>query len=228
LFCFPYAGGGSSAFHAWQAGLPPDVEVCLVQLPGREARLREPLFTRLDPLVQALAQSLRSWLNVPFAFFGHSMGALISFELAYRMALQNEPGPIHLFVSGRNAPQVPDPNAPIHQLPEARFIEELRHYNGTPETILQNAELMQLFIPILRADFAIIETYVYTPRAPLNCPLSVFGGLQDHLCDQAGLAAWREQTRGVFRVRMFPGGHFFLHPARTPVLRAIAQDLQRP
>jgi medium-chain acyl-[acyl-carrier-protein] hydrolase len=224
LFCFPYAGGGASIFRAWPDDLP-GMQVCPVQLPGRENRLREPCFIRLEPLVQALVQALPPYLDMPYAFFGHSLGALIGFELARALVRENRSGPVHLFVSGHSAPQVQSLEPPIHQLPEPDFIKELRCLNGTPGEVLQHAELMALLLPVLRADFAINETYVYTPGTLLDCPISAFGGLQDNLASRDDLAAWRDQTRSTFTLRMFPGDHFFLHSARPLLLRAIVHDL---
>lgn len=225
LFCFPYAGGGASNFLTWSDDLPPDIEVCPIQLPGRENRLRKMPFTRLPPLVQALVQALLPYLDTPFAFFGHSMGALIGFELARQLRRQYGLGPVHLFVSGHRAPQIPNPRPLIHQLPESAFVEELRRFDGTPELVLQNTEVMEVFLPILRADFSICETYIYSPEDPLECPISAFGGLQDLLVSRHDLEAWRDQTLGSFTLRMFPGGHFFLHNARALLLRAVSQDL---
>jgi medium-chain acyl-[acyl-carrier-protein] hydrolase len=225
LFCFSYAGGGASVFHPWPDLLPPEIEIYAIQFPGREGRLRESPFTRLLPLVQTLTQVLRPYLNPPFAFFGHSLGALVGFELARHLRRQRESEPLHLFVSGHRAPQMPDPDPPIHQLPESAFIAELRRLNGTPEEVLQNKELMELMIPLLRADFAIHETYVYTPEAPLVCPISAFGGLQDDKVSRDNLVAWRDQTDGAFTLRMFPGDHFFLHSAQIQLLQAVSRDL---
>lgn len=195
--------------------------------PGREIRLKEPSFTRLSPLVQTLAQVLHPYLNMPFAFFGHSMGALIGFELARQLRRQYSLGPVHLFVSGRRAPQIPDRSPPIHQLPESALVEELRRLNGTPESVLQNAELMQLVLPVLRADFALCETYVYSTEDPLDCPISAFGGLQDGSVSYDDLAAWRDQTNSSFTLKMIRGNHFFLQSARALILSALSQELQR-
>ena len=227
LFCFPYAGGGASAFRTWSDDLPPDIEVCLVKLPGRESRLTEPLYMQLSPLVQTLAQVLVPSLNPPFVFFGHSMGAPISFELVHELRRQMRPGPSHLFVAARRAPHIPESKPPIHRLPESEFVEELRRLNGTPEEVLQHAELMQLMLPILQADFALCETYSYTTKEPLDCPISAFGGLQDLRVSRDDLAAWRQQTRSSFALRMLPGDHFFVHNSQAPLLSAIARDLTR-
>jgi medium-chain acyl-[acyl-carrier-protein] hydrolase len=225
LFCFPYAGGGASIFRAWSNDLPVDVEVCPIQLPGHENRVSTVPFTRLEPLVEALEQVLLPYLDIPFVFFGHSMGALVSFELARQLRRQGRLAPFHLFVSGCRAPQIPAVNASIHQLPKDEFLEKLRHLNGTPMVILQNAELMQLLLPVIRADFSIVETYVYSDESPLNCSISAFGGVQDRVVSYAHLAAWCEQTGGSFTLQLFPGNHFFLQSARSLLLQALSQDL---
>ncbi|BAZ21951.1 thioesterase [Kalymmatonema gypsitolerans NIES-4073] len=225
LFCLPYAGAGASIFNAWPNNLPPDVEVCPIQLPGRESRLKEAPFTQILLLAQTLVSVLRPHLNIPFAFFGHSMGSLLSFEVTRQLRRQNAPIPVHLFVASRRAPQVLASTPPMHLLPEPAFIEKVRLVNGTSEAILQNPKWMQLFLPILRADLELCETYTYTPEAPLNCPISAFGGYQDGVVSQDEIAAWSVQTCSSFTLRMFSGNHFFLHSARVPLLQAISQDL---
>lgn len=184
-------------------------------------------FTKLLPLVRAIAQALLPHLDKPFALFGHSMGGLISFELVRLLRREYGLSPVHLFVAGHRAPQVPDLDLPVHNLPESAFLDELRHLNGTPEAVLENAELMQLLLPTLRADFAVLETYVYAPGLPLDCPLTVFGGLQDGEVSCDRLEAWREQTTASFSLSMLPGDHFFLHTAQPLLLQFLAQELHR-
>ncbi len=227
LFCFPYAGGAASIYRVWPQQLPAEVEVCPVQLPGRESRLRESPFRRVGLMVETLAQALSPHLGLPFAFFGHSMGGLIAFELARQLRRLGLPGPLVLIASGRRAPHVPDEDPPIHDLPEPEFIEELRRLNGTPEEVLAHPELLQLLIPLLRADFEVNETYVYQPEEPLTCPIAALGGLGDQDVPREHVEAWREHTRGDFVLRMFPGDHFFIHSAQRPVLDAVSQDLLR-
>src|SRR5581483_4354247 len=151
LFCFPYAGGGRSVYFPWLSAISPDIEVCPVQLPGREERLGEPPFTCMELLIEKLVEVLRSSIDGPFAFYGHSLGALISFELARALRRLNGPTPIHLFVSGCPAPQLPPTDPPIHQMPDVEFVQALRRFNGTSEKILQNAELLFVLLPFLRA-----------------------------------------------------------------------------
>ena len=225
MFCFPYAGGGASAYRGWNTSLPADIEVCPVQLPGRESRLRDPAYNRSEPLIQGLADALQPYFDLPFVFFGHSMGGMISFELSRELRRRGQKLPLHIFVSGRRAPQLPARDEPIHDLPEPEFIVKLRELNGTPEEVLQHAELMKLLIPVLRADFAVNETYEYTEDEPFDIGLSAFGGLGDEDVTREDLASWRDQTRGRFRLRMLPGDHFFLHSAKDLITEAVARDL---
>jgi medium-chain acyl-[acyl-carrier-protein] hydrolase len=226
LFCFPYAGGGASFFRTWPERLGPDIEVCAIQLPGREDRLIETPIGELSSLIDALAEVLYPYLDSPFGFFGHSLGSLISFELTRRLRRQKAPCPMQLFVSGRRAPQLPDPDPPIHQLPDSEFIEELRRFNGTPKAVLHNPELMEIFLPLLRSDICLDETYVYDHEAPLDCPISAIGGLEDEEVNREELAAWRDQTRSRFNIQMFPGDHFFLNGKESDgVLEVILKDI---
>lgn len=213
-------------FHGWSKGFPPSVQVCPVQLPGRENRLMEAPFTRLSLLVQKLSQVLVHLMDVPYAFFGHSMGGLISFELIRELRRQQRPLPAHYFVSGNRAPQLANRTTPLHQLPEPLFVKEVvRRYNGIPAAVLQSEELTKIFVPVLKADVELIETYAYTGEEPLDCPITAFGGLQDSQVSQDELAAWRDQTHGAFTFRMFPGDHFYLNEARETLLRAISLEL---
>jgi medium-chain acyl-[acyl-carrier-protein] hydrolase len=228
LFCFPYAGGGASIFRTWPQRLPSDIEVCAIQLPGREDRFAEPPFDSLLSLIDVLADVLYPYMDFPFAFFGHSLGALISFELTRRLRRQKTPCPMQLFVSGHRAPQIPDPDPPIHQLPDAEFIEELGRFNGTPKAVLENPELMEVFMPLLRSDIGLDETYVYDHEAPLDCPISAFGGLKDEEVSREELAGWHDQTRSEFHIQMFPGDHFFLNGKKSDdVLEIISQDIRK-
>ena len=226
LFCFPNAGTGASIFRTWSRGLPADVEVCPVQLPGRGTRLIETPFTQLTPLVQALAQALVPLLDKPFAFFGHSLGALVGFELARQLRRQSGVQPVHLFISADRAPQIPHQDRPIHELPEGELLVELRRLNGIPGKVLEDVELMQIMLPVLRADLAVYETYVYSTEPPLNCPISTFGGLQDHRVSRGDLEAWSDQTSVSFSLRMFPGDHFFWHTTQPLLLQVLSQELR--
>lgn len=221
LFCFPYAGASAPIFRDWSQGLPDRIEVLAIELPGRGRRWSEPAYTNLQELVQAIAQSIHHHLTQPFAFFGHSMGAWISFELAQWLDQTYGLSPERLLLSGRRAPQLPATKPPLHALSDALLLQELRHLNGTPTEILENPELIALLLPILRADFTLLETYVYHQRPPLSCPIQVYGGQQDSEVTIADLAAWQYQTRGDFKLELLPGDHFFLHSAQAELLQLL-------
>ncbi|MEO1429654.1 MAG: thioesterase II family protein [Cyanobacteria bacterium J06633_8] len=225
LFCFPYAGGKATSFRRWENILPSNMEVCPIELPGRGTRMMEKPFTEFSQLIPELTKAIFPYLDKPFAFFGHSMGSIVCFEVAHLLQQKYGLSPLHLFVSGRSAPQIPMDNKLIHKLPEAAFIEELRRLNGTPEAVLENTELMQLLLPILRADFALVENYVYIPKPSLGCPISAFGGLQDSKVRSVNLGAWLQHTTSHFSMQMFPGDHFFLHSAEPLLLKYLSQKL---
>lgn len=214
-------------FRKWSQALPAYVEVCPVQLPGREMRQRERLCTDLPALVPVLAEALQPLLDRPFAIFGHSMGAVLGFEWARYLRHHYALTPKHLLMSGGHAPQLPPAHSPLHRLPNAAFLHEVwRRYQGIPEVVWREPEIMAWFLPILRADFTMLETYTYVAEVPFDCPLSAFGGLQDPNVSHDGLVAWRHQVCGPFRLSMFPGGHFFVNEHPEPLLQAISHALQ--
>ncbi len=153
------------------------------------------------------------------------MGAFVSFEVARNLRTHGHVGPLHLFVAAQRAPQLPDREPPVHNLPDAEFIERLRTLNGTPLEVLQNAEVMEIALPLLHADFAVCETYQYVAGAPLACPIVAFGGVADKEINYDELTGWREQTTSSFIARMFPGDHFFVDSSRDLLLRTITNEL---
>jgi surfactin synthase thioesterase subunit len=231
LYCFPFAGGGAWAYASWADELSTDIEreieLWSINLPGRESRQREPAFTALSPLIEALTSAVGPYLTGPYAFFGHSMGALLGFELACRLHAQGQAGPVHLIVSGHRAPQLPHRHPPVHGLQDPEILAKLWRLGGTPEEVLRNPELIKLFLPLLRADLTVCETYAYRHREPLACSITAFGGNDDPEVSRDELSAWRRRTRESFSLHMFPGGHFFLQSAQSLVLRILAQDLRQ-
>jgi medium-chain acyl-[acyl-carrier-protein] hydrolase len=187
--------------------------------------LKEAGYRNLSALVKALAKVMRPFLDKPFAFFGHSMGAMIAFELARELRRSDELQPVRLFASGRRAPHIESEEELTYNLPEEEFIEAVRNINGTPKEVLEHAELMQMMMPLLRADFEVVETYAYAPDSPLDCPMTVLGGLQDVHVPRENLEAWREHTRGAFSLRLMPGDHFFVNTAQEFIYRVLAQEL---
>ncbi len=228
LFCFPFAGGGAAFYRTWPNELPEGIEVLAVRPPGRETRLREQPHTRMTTLVEAVAEALRPRLDLPFAFFGHSMGGLLAYELACHLRGLGLPQPVHLFVSGYRAPHRPAHHPPVHQAGTPAILNRMRSLNGTPAAFFENEELVQMMIPGIRADFSVLETYVFRPAEALDRPISAFGGYQDSEASEADIAAWQSYSSHSFTKRMLPGGHFFIASRQTDVLRWVSADLALP
>ncbi|HEY9132660.1 MAG TPA: alpha/beta fold hydrolase [Dyella sp.] len=227
LFCFPYAGAGASVFRDWQSRFHGRVEVVGIQLPGRESRFSEPRCNRLVELMPVLSRVVSDMADRPFYFFGHSMGALIAFELARALRERGLPQPFHVVVSGMRAPQWPRREKIHHKMNDADLLQAVAAYNGTPREVLEHPELMQLLLPLMRDDFAILETYEYTQGAPLNYPLTALGARDDPNVPPEALAAWVEQAGSGFEERLFSGDHFFIHPHKQAIIDLLVQVMTR-
>ncbi|QSQ15448.1 thioesterase II family protein [Myxococcus landrumensis] len=227
LICFHHAGGGASMFRKWAEELPEEIAVSAVQLPGREFRLREPCFTRMEPLIHELVKRLTPRFDLPFAFFGHSMGALVAFELARELRRRGEREPFYLGVSGRIAPQLRSRFRPAAELTDAQLIERVRELGGLPEQVAREPELLALVLPIIRADYAVIDNYTCTAEPPLSCAISAFWGRGDILATEEQVFAWKQHTHHQFTIRDFPGDHFFVNTVRQDVQRALRADLKQ-
>jgi medium-chain acyl-[acyl-carrier-protein] hydrolase len=226
LFCFPYAGAAATVYRLWPADLPADVEVCAIQLPGRGNRLAEAPLTSMPALVDALVPALLPHLDLPFAFFGHSMGAVVAYEVAHALAAGSDPMPWQLFLSGRRPPRIPGAETQLHLLDDEAFVVEInRRYGGIPREVLQEPEILALLLPCLRADIRAMETHRPPARGPLAIPISVFGGADDRLAPRHQLDAWRAETSRAFQVTTFAGGHFYLERQRQPLLAELAASL---
>lgn len=229
LFCFHYAGGSASLYRTWPALLAasqPAIDVCAVQLPGRENRLREAPFTQMAALIRTLLPVLRPELDRPFVLFGHSMGALIVYELAQALRHTGGPLPAHLFVSGRRAPSLPDPLLPIHGLPTDDMLRAIgQRYGNLPELVMQDAELKAIYAPLLQADFTLVETYQPSTLTPLPCPVTALGGDADPFATEAELQAWRPLTQSPFDLHLLPGGHFYLQEQTDALLAYLVKAL---
>ena len=227
LYCFAYAGGNASAFMGWQDALPAHVEVCGVQLPGRGARFGEPPFRQMAALVDALAPVLQRSVDRPFALLGHSLGALVAFEVARRLAAGGTARPAHLYVSGCHAPRFRDPSKDYHLLDDDKLVAVLRDYNGTPPEVLADRELVAMLLPSIRADFELAETYRYQPAATLDIPVTAWAGRDEARSSSDQVSGWGLETTGPFEQAWFDGGHFFIHEQRPRVLAQLASSLSR-
>ncbi|MCX4993705.1 thioesterase II family protein [Streptomyces sp. NBC_00568] len=215
LFVFPHAGAGASAYRL-AAYLPDTVEVCTVQLPGRENRIAEPALTSMDDAVAAVAPFIADHTELPYAFFGHSMGSLIAFETARRLRALGTRMPDRLFLSGMRAPGTPDRD-PRHTLPDDELLA-IAEFDGL------DAELQELLLPVLRADLTLCETYTYRVQAPLPCPLTVLAGSGDDSVDGTELAEWREHTSAGFDLHLFPGApHLYVRGAERELAETITR-----
>ena len=224
LLCFPYAVGSASLYAPWADLLPDWVEMHAVELPGHGSRKAELPLTRLDSLVEVAARGLAPLFDRPFALFGHSMGALLAFELA-RWLQRHGPSPQITLVAGRGAAHLPDPGPMLYAATEEALINELLRLGGTTPVLLDDPSRLERLIALTRADFAVCETYSCRDNEPLTSPLAAFGGTTDPDWHESHLAVWSQHTTNSFALHMFPGDHFFLHSARPQLLERIAQAL---
>jgi surfactin synthase thioesterase subunit len=222
LLCLPHAGGSAVAFHPWRGRFATAARVTPVELPGHGTRRREPLLHEPGALLDVLTAELAAAADGPYVLFGHSFGALVAFELAHRLAATAAGPPLALVVSGRNAPAVAHPLAALHDAPTPALLHGLRALQGTLPAVEQSPELLEVFLPPLRADLRMTETYRRPELPPLSCPVQVVAGDLDPVVDDAGLAAWQDETTGPCRVRRVRGGHMILD---SPALHACVDAL---
>ncbi|EKE79322.1 thioesterase II family protein [Idiomarina xiamenensis] len=226
IICFPFAGGGTQSYADWVEYLPNNIEVCAVRLPGRELRINEKPYKSLAELLDEIIdkQILKPYLDKPFFLFGHSLGALIAYELAVCLQQKNI-SPISLIISGRVAPHRKSPREPVYQLPIGEFVEALRSLGGTPPEVLGDEELMSIVIPVLRADFEINEGYEYRENPKLTCDLVAFAGTSDNETQREAVLDWADLTSEEFKPRMVPGDHFFIQNVKRQFLRMLSIEL---
>lgn len=227
LFCFHHAGAGAAVYRLWPAHLPPTLDLLAVHLPGREMRIREPMLHTIPEIADAVARELTPHLDLPFAFFGHSMGAVVALEVTRELQRRGLRVPDHLVVSGRRPPHVPDPRPPFGHLPNRAFADEVnRRYNGSiPAALLEDEDVMEMVLSSLRVDITALERHQPARRPPLDVPITVFGGIDDPLAPPDQLSAWADETVHPVRTRFFPGDHFYLKPQAEPLLAALGSTL---
>lgn len=222
LLCFPFAGGGASAFYGWDDQTPNMVKICPIQLPGREERILEKPYTKMGELIDDVSNIL-SGMEQEMIVFGHSMGAKIAYEVVKKLELMGKKVRL-LIVSGSRAPHIPEPN-PIYYLSDEEFKKELARFEGTPKEILENQELLDFFLPMLRADFTMDEIYHSADQTKLHCPIIALGGVDDKEADRAEIIKWRDYTVSDFEFKIFQGGHFFIRTTEAEVLAFINEKL---
>lgn len=228
LYCFAFAGGSATAYLPWQRSLPSGVGLRAIQLPGRGLRFNEPPSTDFDGIAATLADVVRQdACETPFAFFGHSLGALFAFEVARHLDAAGTVLPGTLFVSGRSGPRYPRMESGLHKLDDDGLIEALRQYNGTPEEILNDRAYMRMLLPAIRADFAMAANYEYRSARPLDVPLTVLAGNEDRHAPEDRALLWQQETRQPIQLHVLPGDHFFILSDPGAVLSLITPQLER-
>lgn len=221
VFCFPYAGGSAATYMSWAKSLPVNVELVAVQLPGRANRLFEPPHSNMDSLITELVDVISGLLDKPYILFGHSLGSRVAFELLDKCNRLQLPIPKHFVASGSRGPHSTARDEPIYHLPDDELILKLNELNGTPKEILENAELMSLCLPLLRADFELSDTYCYTSDTKFDCPISVLGGDDDTDITHDDLLSWGRYFSHTVETHILAGDHFFIDSNKQPVLKII-------
>ncbi|MCH2087142.1 MAG: thioesterase domain-containing protein [Pseudoalteromonas sp.] len=222
LFCFPYAGGGNQTYYNWTKYLPENVELVIIQPPGRGARLNESRYTTMHDLVANLLAHFTLFIDKPYTIIGHSLGSRVGFELINQLHQRKLPLPQNFFASGSKGPHQAPREKTSFDLPEHEFKEELRKLSGTPNEILKNDELMQLILPIIRADFQIADTYRFNMKCKFPIRAFVFGGLEDAIT-HSEYKSWFQFFESSGEPTMFDGDHFFIDRQGPSVVQEIAK-----
>lgn len=225
LFCLPFAGGGASFYRPWCHHLKESIEVCLIQPPGREDRHTEPAYTHSSQMAEAILTQIRPFLDKPFAFYGHSLGALLAFEVARRLHAARLPDPSVLFLAAHRAPHLPLMRQSFYNLPDHELVAEIRRLNGTPSAILEDREMLRYWLPIMRADLQICDTYEFVAASPLRCAVVAYAGADDEAVPPERMRGWQDHTTGAFALHVFPGDHFFVRTAQVALLEALERRM---
>lgn len=225
LFCLPYAGGSENVFHSWLLHLNPNIQLQPVPLKGRGTRFSEEYYSNVDEAVNDIFENIKDQLNNDFAIFGHSMGGLFAYELYYKIRRSEIKPPKHLFFSGYKAPYLPKKKKPIYNLPDNEFKRKIIDLGGTPMEVINNQELFDLFLPILKNDFKIVDQYIHHQKeSKINSDITVFYG-EDDIIDKQDVLAWKNQANKNFKLYKFKGGHFFINHEIDKVVSIINKTL---
>ena len=226
LFCLHHAGGNAAVFRTWQAQAPDNVIICRIQLPGHGTRMQEPLLTHMSDVLDGLVQTIRPWLGHAFALFGHSFGGTVAAELTLRLQAENLPLPTCLFLSA-SEPSHRVWTRPCHNLPSAMFREYLFRLGGTPREVLEEEELMNLIEPVIRADYAILETWAPKPVRSFRVPVMAFAGNEDRIVPCDIVRQWEDFSTHSFNMKVLPGNHFYIHSEEKRLLSYIFEILEK-
>ncbi len=226
LFCFPFAGGSFYSYKEFEKYIPDYINMIGIDLPGHGRRMREPLLKDVHEMAEDIFYQIKGRLYEPYAIYGHSLGAILSYLFAQRIVKENMPYPVLMFLSGRAAPPVCKEKY-VHLLPKQEFIKKVNKYGGIPNEILQEEELMDFMVPILRADFEAAGTYKYEETVPLDIPMTVMTGLKDEEVEYKEALKWQEVATEKISVRQFPGGHFFIFEHPMEIVRILCQNLEK-
>ncbi|MBN1904155.1 MAG: thioesterase [Deltaproteobacteria bacterium] len=226
MFCFSYAGGGASVFLNWPHSISNDIEVCIIKMPGREVRFNEPPYRRITKLVEDLAPAILPFLDKPFIFFGHSLGAHIGFYLTRHLRKSNLPCPIHMFISAARAPHLTEPihDALHYKMEDKEFIDKLIKLGGMAEEVLKDKEILDIVLPILRADIEMLNTMEFKEEEPLSCGMTVLYGEFDNRVSREDAEAWSTHTNHDFRLTMITGKHLFINTHQAQIIELINHE----
>lgn len=226
MFFLPFAGGSFYSYRDFRKYLPDSAAITAIDVPGHGRRMREPLLTDIHDITKDIFRLLKDSLNEPYAIFGHSMGSVLGYLLCKKIRDAGKALPVHLFVSGRYAPSVESREKDFHKLPRNEFIRKLKTYGGLPKEVAGSEELMDLFVPIIKADFQAVSNYRYEPSEPLDIPLTVMIGKDEDTTYEEALK-WQEISSRKISVRQFSGGHFFIFDHLPEIGKHIAEAIEK-
>jgi len=225
LFCIPYAGGTKYSYRKYEAIAPKFIKLVPLEYPGRGTRLREPLMTDIDELVDDLFRQVKDLIgDEGYSIYGHSMGGLVGCLLTRKLTIELRKPPVHLFITGTSGPSAPNRKESRHLLEKVEFLEEIKKFEGCPKEFFDDEEMVDFFEPIIRADFQASETYVHNAMEPLDVPITVITGSEEDM-EIRDIRLWQQETRRVVDFKCLPGSHFFIFQHSFTVMEIISKKL---